>query len=105
MSDSASHRVVWFESVLLSVALGFASGNAVSADLERGRALHDTHCRMCHDSVAYKRDKKVAASYEDVRAQVVRWQANSSLRWSEEDIDNVTAYLAKTYYKLPCPNC
>ena len=44
-------------------------------------------------------------TYEEVRAQVVRWQTNSSLRWSEEDIDNVTAYLVKTYYKIPCPNC
>jgi mono/diheme cytochrome c family protein len=105
MSHSTSQKVVWLRSVLLTVAFGLATGNAVSADLERGRALHDTHCRMCHDSVAYKRDKKIAATYEEVRAQVVRWQTNSSLRWSEEDIDNVTAYLAKTYYKLPCPNC
>jgi mono/diheme cytochrome c family protein len=105
MSDSASHRVVWLRSVLLAVALSLASGNTVSADLDRGRALHDTHCRMCHDSVAYKRDKKIAATYEDVRAQVVRWQTNSSLHWSEEDVDNVAAYLAKTYYKLPCPTC
>ena len=92
-------------SVLLTVAFGLATGNAVSADLDRGRALHDTHCRMCHDSVAYKRDKKIADTYETVRAQVVRWETNSSLRWSEEDIDNVTAYLTKTYYKIPCPNC
>jgi hypothetical protein len=56
---------------------------------------------MRHDSVAYKRDKKVAATYEEVRAQVVRWQTNTSLRWSDEDIDNVAAYLAKTYYNLP----
>ena len=105
MSDSTSRRVVWLRSVLLTVALGVASGNAVSADLDRGRTLHETHCRMCHDSVAYKRDKKIAATYEEVRAQVVRWQSNASLRWSEEDTHNVAAYLAKTYYKLPCPNC
>ena len=105
MSNSVSRRVFWLTSFLLTAALGLASGNAVSADLERGRALHDTHCRMCHDSVAYKRDKKIADTYETVRAQVVRWETNSSLRWSEEDIDNVTAYVTKTYYKIPCPNC
>jgi mono/diheme cytochrome c family protein len=105
MSNSASQKVVWLRSVLLTVAFGLATGNAVSADLDRGRALHDTHCRMCHDSVAYKRDKKIADTYETVRAQVVRWETNSSLRWSEEDIDNVTAYVTKTYYKIPCPNC
>ena len=101
MSNSASNKAVWLRSVLLTVGFGLAAGSALSADLERGRSLHDTHCRMCHDSVAYKRDKKIAATYDTVRAQVVRWQKNTSLRWSDEDIDNVTAYLAKTYYKIP----
>jgi len=82
----------------------FASATAPAADVERGRALHDTHCRMCHTAAAYKRDSKAAQSYEGVRAEVVRWQKNSSLRWSDDDIDNVTAYLAKTYYGLPCPS-
>jgi hypothetical protein len=31
--------------------------------------------------------------------------SNTSLRWTDEDIDNVAAYLAKTYYKIPCPDC
>ena len=105
MSNNASSKAVWLISVLLIIAVGLASGGALSADLDRGRTLHDTHCRMCHDSVAYKRDKKIADTYETVRAQVVRWETNSSLRWSEEDIDNVTAYVTKTYYKIPCPNC
>jgi mono/diheme cytochrome c family protein len=101
MSNCASNKAVWLSSVLLATAFGLAAGTALSADLERGQTLHDTHCRMCHDSVAYKRDKKIAATYEEVRAQVVRWQTNTSLRWSDTDIENVTAYLAKTYYKLP----
>jgi mono/diheme cytochrome c family protein len=90
--------------VVLAVA-SLLSGSALSADVDRGRALHETHCSACHDSVAYKRDKKIAATYDDVRAQVVRWQTNTSLRWSDEDVDNVAAYLVKTYYKIPCPNC
>ena len=105
MSKNASNKLVWLGSTLLIAAFGLASGTATSAHLERGKLLHDTHCGMCHDSVAYKRDKKVAATYEEVRAQVVRWQTNTSLHWSDEDIDNVTAYLAKTYYNLSCPNC
>lgn len=78
---------------------------ASGCDLDRGRALHDTHCEMCHDSVAYRRENKVAKTYEEVRAQVSRWQTNTSLRWSDEDIENVTSYLVKTYYNTPCPSC
>ena len=76
-----------------------------SADLERGRALYENHCRMCHDSLAFKRGDKIAKDYEEVRAQVIRWQTNTSLHWSEEDIENVASYVARTYYKIPCPDC
>ena len=87
--------------VLLTVAL--APFNAQGADIERGRMLHENHCRMCHDSIAYKRDKKLANNYAEVKAQVTRWQTNTGLSWSAADIDNVTAFVAKTYYKLPVP--
>jgi hypothetical protein len=80
------------------------SSAVFGADLERGKALHETHCRMCHDSVAYQREVRLAKTYEEVRAQVIRWQTNTSLQWSESDIENVTSYVAKTYYKIPCPN-
>lgn len=105
MSDDAANQFVRSMSVVLTAVFGLACASALSADLDRGRSLHETHCGMCHDSVAYKRDKKIAATYDEVRAQVVRWQTNTSLRWSDEDIDNVAAYLVKTYYKIPCPNC
>jgi mono/diheme cytochrome c family protein len=76
---------------------------AAAADLERGRMLHENHCRMCHDSIAYKRGDRIAGTYAQIKAQVTRWQTNTGLRWSEADIDSVTAFVAKTYYKLPVP--
>jgi mono/diheme cytochrome c family protein len=86
---------------LAASALAPAAANA--ADLERGRMLHENHCRMCHDSIAYKRGNKIANSYAEIKAQVTRWQTNTGLRWSEADIDSVTAFVAKTYYNLPVP--
>jgi mono/diheme cytochrome c family protein len=80
-----------------------AATPATAADLERGRLLHENHCRMCHESIAYKRDERIANDYAQIKAQVTRWQTNTGLRWSEEDIDSVTAFVAKTYYKLPVP--
>jgi mono/diheme cytochrome c family protein len=91
---------------LVVCALLSAGGylTASAADLERGKALHDNHCRMCHDSVAYKRGKRIAQDYAQVKAQVIRWQTNTGLRWTAEDIDNVTAYVARTFYKLDVPS-
>jgi mono/diheme cytochrome c family protein len=90
---------------VVSLTAACAAAPAHSADLERGRALYENHCRMCHESLAFKRDDKVAKDYEEVRAQVNRWQTNTSLHWSAEDIENVASYVARTYYKIPCPAC
>lgn len=76
---------------------------AIAADLQRGKELHDNHCRMCHDSIAYKRGDRIAQNYAQIKAQVTRWQTNTGLRWSAEDVENVAAYVARTYYKLDAP--
>ena len=80
-----------------------AAGPALSLDLELGKSLHDNHCRMCHDSIACSRGKRIAHSYAEIKVQVTRWQTNTGLRWDADDIDNVTAYVAQTYYQLPAP--
>lgn len=90
--------------VALCVPLLWSAPVVVHAqDLERGRMLHENHCRMCHESIAYKRSGHIARNIEEVRAQVTRWQNNTDLRWSDEDIDNVAAYLAQRYYKFTPP--
>ena len=95
-----------FRLSLAALLLGvLASAPARPVDLERGHVLYENHCRMCHESIAFKRQDKIARNYDEVRAQVVRWQTNTSLRWSAEDIDNVASYVARTYYKIPCPAC
>ena len=95
-----------FRLSLAALLLGvLASAPARPVDLERGQVLYENHCRMCHESIAFKRQDKIARNYDEVRAQVVRWQTNTSLRWSAEDIDNVATYVARTYYKIPCPAC
>lgn len=92
--------------IIGTVVMGFAFTAPLSGqaqDIERGRMLHENHCRMCHDSIAYKRTGHIAKNYAEVRAQVTRWQTNTGLHWSQEDIDNVAAYLVQRYYKFPPP--
>lgn len=90
---------------LVSLTAATAVTPAHAADLARGRALYENHCRMCHESLAFKRGDKIAKDYEEVRTQVNRWQTDTSLHWSAEDIENVASYVARTYYKIPCPDC
>ena len=91
--------------VVLAISLAAGSWDALGAEAERGRMLHDTHCISCHDTRVYKRDSKFATNYEEIRTQVVRWESNVSLNWSEGDIDAVTTYLARTFYMVPCSVC
>jgi hypothetical protein len=71
-----------------------------AAELER--EAHDTYCIACHDTKVYTRGDRLARNYDELRAQVVRWHSNLSLKWSDEEIDRMTAWLAKHYYKMEC---
>ena len=77
---------------------------ATGADPERGRTLHDKHCVMCHNTSAYKKEGKIK-TYDQLRAEVLRWQAAASLRWSKDDVEDVSTPLAQAYYDIPCPTC
>jgi mono/diheme cytochrome c family protein len=88
--------------IVASMALlGVAAVSAQAGDLERGRALHDTHCLMCHDPGIYSRPDRIANSYLEIRQQVQRWQDNTRLRWTQYDVESVTDWLADKHYKLP----
>ena len=104
MDNGKMNKWSLFGIVLLAATL-VASSLALGADPDRGRMLLDTHCVSCHDSRVYKRDSKLGTNYEEIRKQVLRWETNVSLKWSDNDIDAVTTYLARTFYKVPCPVC
>src|SRR5438445_13198371 len=104
-NKSSLSGVVVLATLLAAASWNAGSWDALGADPDRGRLLHDTHCISCHDTRVYKRDSKVATNYDEIRAQVVRWETNVSLRWSDADIDAVTTYLARTFYMAPCPVC
>ena len=97
--------VVVLATWLAAASWSATSGNALGAEVERGRLLYETHCISCHDTRVHKRDSKIATNHDEIRAQVLRWQSNTFLRWSTGDIDAVTTYLARTFYKVPCPDC
>ncbi len=67
----------------------------------RGELLYSTHCNACHTSKVHWRENKLATGWRSLKAQVRRWQANTDLGWSEEEITDVTRYLNATYYHFP----
>lgn len=99
----------------LGILAGLAAASALlaglpavrAADVERGKLLHGTFCRGCHNESVANREPRIARTYGELRGQVVRWQANAGLKWQPEDIEDVTAYLNAAYYNFKCegPDC
>ena len=69
----------------------------------RGELLYANHCIACHTTQVHWRDKRVVADFSSLVAQVARWQTNTGLDWSSEEIQDVVRYLNATMYHFPDP--
>jgi mono/diheme cytochrome c family protein len=67
----------------------------------RGELLYETHCIACHSTSVHWRDQKLATDFAGLLAQVARWEKNTGLGWSSEEILDVTGYLNTTIYRFP----
>lgn len=70
-----------------------------AADRQRGKLLYTNSCTKCHTSQAHIRDNRKARNIGDIKAQVQRWVLNNSLKWTQDDINDVVHFLNVKYYK------
>lgn len=92
-----------FTRLSIGAAVAASIGLTTAGAVEPAREAHDTYCIACHDTSVYTRNDRLARDYEALRAQVDRWQSNISLSWSDQEVDQMASWLAKTYYRMPCP--
>jgi cytochrome c5 len=78
----------------------FAPGDTRAADAERGRLLYQNHCTVCHTSVVHVRERRKAASREDIQSWIRRWQKELDLKWGSTEVDDVTEFLNNRFYRL-----
>ncbi len=79
----------------------FAGGTqAYGADLGRGKALYQNHCRGCHESTAHVRDDRRARDLSELRGWVARWALQIEMGWSRDEVEDVTGYLNDAYYRF-----
>lgn len=95
-------RAGWIYAVLLA-GLGLSSVACAQPEItaSRGELLYTTHCITCHSAKIHWRDKKIARDLIGLNAQVRRWQGIAGLKWSGEDIVDVTRYLNTRHYHYP----
>ncbi len=97
----ASRLTLWILAAGIGGAIGVAAQPAPGSG--RGELLYSTHCVSCHTSQVHWRDDKLATDWATLRMQVLRWQGNTGLAWSDDDIAAVTRYLNDLYYRFPAP--
>ena len=75
---------------------------AWAQDAQRGKALYETHCLTCHYERIHKRDRSrsLVRSLAQLRVEVAQRAAQTTQRFTIEDLDDIAEYLNRTHYRL-----
>ena len=89
--------------LLMAIAAGALAQPPAAAggDETTGRILYDAQCNGCHLKEIHWRDRKVARDWPSLVREVRRWQRNSGLAWSDDEVLAVARYLNATWYRFP----
>ena len=90
--------------IALLTAGGLAGAPAASGaelpDLERGRALYENHCIVCHTAKVHRRAPPLPVQIDELRRIVTLWASMEGMRWNSEEIEDVVHYLNRTHYRF-----
>jgi mono/diheme cytochrome c family protein len=86
--------------VAIGAILVLGSGPAVAQPSEQAESLYETNCLKCHGSEIYTREDRMVGSLDGLERQVQRCESALGLRWFDEDIKDVSAYLNHHFYKF-----
>ena len=83
---------------LFTLFLMTAGNTLLAADIKHGKKLQQKNCMSCHDDSMYTRENRFIKDEAGLRTQVQRCESTLGLTWFDEDVDDVTAYLNKSFY-------
>jgi cytochrome c2 len=86
--------------VTLTLLSSAAAMTTHAADIKNGKELQQKNCMSCHDDGMYTRENRFIKDLPGLRTQVQRCESTLGLKWFDEDVDDVTAYLDKQFYKF-----
>ncbi len=91
----------WVAAAAMTAAWPFAAQAADGVSL--GAALYESRCTGCHERSVHTREPRRAASFDQIRAYVFRWDRYLGGAWQRAEIDAVAQHLNERYYHFPCP--
>jgi cytochrome c553 len=84
----------------ITACLMAATSALPAANLGNGKALVEANCTKCHNERVYTRPDRRVTTLDGLNKQVRRCELSLGLKWFDEDIDDVAAYLNQNYYHL-----
>ena len=69
-----------------------------AADIDNGDDLHFENCTGCHQEEVYTRTNRVVTNLAHLGRQVRFCKDALNLTWFDDEVEDVIAYLNKTYY-------
>ena len=93
-------------SILAAIALVLGTQAALAqqpANAPNGELIYKTYCIGCHTTEVHWREKRLATDWASLKFQVRRWLDNTGIGLSEGEINALTGYLSRRYYRFPTP--
>ena len=86
---------------LILLSLGLATTLPILAAEDKEVAdLYQFNCTSCHGAEVYTRTDRKMTSLASLESQVRRCEQSLGLKWFDEEITDMTAYLNTHYYKF-----
>ena len=85
--------------IILSLCLTAALPILAAEDKEVAD-LYQFNCTSCHGAEVYTRTDRKVTSLASLESQVRRCEQNLGLKWFDDDITDMAAYLNTHYYKF-----
>jgi cytochrome c553 len=88
--------------VVVGSLLLFVTSNLFAAgDTNAGKKLYkNSKCMRCHSSAIFKAKSRKIKNLKKLESKVRLCDSKLSTNWFEEDIQDVVAYLNKSFYKF-----
>jgi mono/diheme cytochrome c family protein len=86
--------------VLAVLACGLAACSAgPQGDAARGEKVHET-CLQCHGTEVYQPPERKIATPEALRKEVARWGDYYNPALTEQEVEDLVAYLVRDFYRF-----
>lgn len=85
---------------LLGLAVLAQSSLASAVNFDRGRQLYENHCQACHSNLLHTREARKIERLSALQQRVAAWGIHAGQDWGPEEVNDVTLYLDRSFYRF-----